>query len=503
MLYLTAILLTLWFWRKNASEAVLWMLATYASVAVLAWGDYFTAATLEEAIPKIVRDFIVIGVVGLVQSLAVARRIPVWLAILLTLGLFTFLHLWEGKEIPARTAPSAVSATEVDPEGEWLVELAEGVAVEDFTRRAAAKGWSVTPVFHPDDASSTVLDNYLQLDVVDVTTSAQQLAEMEEIVWFEPNEVLTLHLPETTSRPVSRNPPLSINDPDTDLQWVMEVMQMEAYYQLLRQQQPVKRAHIAILDTGVDGRHEDLRENYRSIEKKYDNDPVGHGTHCAGIAASVTHNGIGIGSLAGAGSRNFVEVSGIKVLNAAGMGTQKSIIAGIIEATDEGADVISLSLGGVSNQSRQRAYNQAVKYALDHNAIVVAAAGNSAQNAKRYAPANARGIITVAAVDPDLQQATFTNTVQDIQWGIAAPGVGIYSTTPDNNYKIYSGTSMACPFVAGLLGTMRALDPELSAASAYRILRETGYKGEQVRRTGRIVQPAAALQETLAAAAGK
>lgn len=499
MLYLAAILLTVWFWRRNLKDANIWMLATYAGVALMAWTDYNSAAAMEDVVPKIVRDFVVIGMVGLVQSLAVAKRMPLWLAILLTLGMFTFLHLWDQEGSPFQAEEEIVMiANQPDPKGEFLVELAEGASLSKFIGEVAAKGWNTRSAFVPEDKQMTLLDNYLVVDVQDVTSAEQALAEMPDVTWFELNEVIEVTpLISGNEELFRRNPRLSINDPETEKQWAMEVLNMEDYYQVLDRQKPTKRAKIAILDTGVDGRHEDIRDNYFSIESRYDNDPVGHGTHCAGIAAGVTNNGIGIGSLAGAGNRNFVEVTSIKVLNASGMGTQKSIIAGIIEATDEGADVISLSLGGPSNNSRQRAYSQAVKYALDHNVIVVAAAGNSARNAKDYSPANATGMITVAAIDEQLQKAGFSNTVQNLKWGIAAPGVGIYSTTPDNNYQVYSGTSMACPFVAGLLGTMRSLNPELTAKEAYEVLNTTGKKGEQAKLTGRVVQPAAALKAVL------
>jgi thermitase len=178
-------------------------------------------------------------------------------------------------------------------------------------------------------------------------------------------------------------------------------------------------------------------------------------------------------------------------------GPKKTIIAGIIEAVDEGMDVISLSLGGPSNQSRQRAYSQAVKYAHDHGAIVVAAAGNSNRDAANYSPANADGMITVAALDDKLLRAPFSNRVDRVKQGIAAPGVGIFSTTPNNTYKSFSGTSMACPFVAGLLGVMRSLEPDLTAAQAYAILHATGEDGPETRVTGRIVQPADALDAVL------
>ena len=499
MLYLVALLLTVWFWRRNLKDANVWMIATYAGIGLMVWQNYQAAGTMEDKLPVIIRDFLLIGMVGLVQSLAAAKRMPVWLAILLTLGMFTFVHLWDKEGSPFEPdGQLTLVADQPDPNGEYLVELAEGADLQDFIAMAQQKGWTAQSAFAPQDEGATLLDNYLVVDVSDVASAAAVLDQSPLVVWHEINEVIAAEpLVSEEAGALRREPGLSINDPETAQQWAMRVLKMEDYYRLLDQQRPVKTARIAILDTGVDGRHEDIQDNYFTIDSKYDNDPVGHGTHCAGIAAGVTNNEIGIGSLAGSGNRNFVEVTSIKVLNSAGMGTQKSIIAGILEATDEGADVISLSLGGPSNQSRQRAYTQAVNYALKKGSIVVAAAGNSARNAKDYSPANATGIIAVAAIDENLQKAVFTNTVQDVKRGIAAPGVGIYSTTPDNNYKVYSGTSMACPFVAGLLGVMRSVNPEISPKEAYTIIEQTGMRGEEVKLTGKIVQPAAALRVTL------
>ena len=75
-----------------------------------------------------------------------------------------------------------------------------------------------------------------------------------------------------------------------------------------------------------------------------------------------------------------------------GVGNQQSTIQGMIRAADMGADVISMSLGSISSDSRQKAYEEAVKYANAKGSIVIAAAGNSNQNAKDYSPANAKGI---------------------------------------------------------------------------------------------------------------
>lgn len=506
MLIIVALLLSVWFWRRNLKDAGIWMLATYAGMAFIAWSDYSTVSAaggvFNEALPRIVRDFLLLGMVGFIQSLAVNKRMPIWIAVVLTLGIFVLAHFLEFEKPQFLSHSDGAnitnSAIDYDPDGEFLVEVNDAHQSVTFADEASRLGWSISPAFNPKAADRTQLDNYYVVDVADVTTAASELVRMSSVAYFEPNEIIEVEpLISGEAEAFKRNPSLSINDPDTDQQWTMEVMQMDAYYRLLASQTPVKKAKIAILDTGVDGNHEDLQGNYFSIDKKYDNDPMGHGTHCAGIAAGVTNNGIGIGSLAGTGKQPFVEVTSIKVLSAGGMGTQKTIIAGIIEAADEGADVISLSLGGPSNSSRQKAYSQAVKYAHDQGAIVVSAAGNSNRDAKDYAPANATGMITVSAVDSELKRAVFTNTVNNVKQGIAAPGVGIFSTTPDNNYKVFSGTSMACPFVAGLLGVMRSVNPDLTAKEAYKILKQTGKDVADTKTIGRVVQPEAALKAAL------
>ncbi|MFQ5448355.1 MAG: S8 family serine peptidase, partial [Saprospiraceae bacterium] len=258
---------------------------------------------------------------------------------------------------------------------------------------------------------------------------------------------------------------------------------------------PVKKTRLAILDTGVDASHEDLADNFVSTRKKYDYDKSGHGTHCAGIAAAVSNNNKGIASF----SRNnaFVEVTSIKVLSDAGYGSQKMIIDGILEAADNGADVISLSLGGPSSDSKQRAYKKAVDYANRKGAIVLVAAGNSKTNARRYAPANTPGVIAVSAVDTLLRRASFSNFVQDLGMAVAAPGVKIYSTFPGNQYKTLNGTSMAAPYVSGLVSLMKSLRPGLTTRQVFNILNKTGMETKGKKETGRLIQPAVAVRELL------
>jgi thermitase len=83
--------------------------------------------------------------------------------------------------------------------------------------------------------------------------------------------------------------------------------------------------------------------------------------------------------------------------------------------------------------------------------------------------------------------------------GIAAPGVNIYSTFPKNEYKFLSGTSMATPYVAGLLGLMKAIYPDLDTPTAYQILKETGVATQDTEKTGNFIQPAKAVEKILEA----
>src|SRR5262249_8109726 len=90
----------------------------------------------------------------------------------------------------------------------------------------------------------------------------------------------------------------AINDPDVDRQWGFLQMHVAEFYKALKSKKPARKAKIAILDTGIDSGHEDLKDNYLSTDKQYDADRNGHGTHCAGIAGAVTDNKTGIASMA-------------------------------------------------------------------------------------------------------------------------------------------------------------------------------------------------------------
>ena len=255
---------------------------------------------------------------------------------------------------------------------------------------------------------------------------------------------------------------------------------------------PERRARVAIVDTGVDAGHEDIGSAVSDGPAR--NDPHGHGSHCAGIAGGLTNNGLGIASLNWEG--RFVEVTAYRALDAGGFGTIEQIAQAILDATRDDADVISLSLGDRSAVP-PKVLRDAIAYARRGGAIVVAAAGNANADAADHTPSNVEGVIAVAAVDPSLHKARFSNVNTSLDRPIAAPGVDILSLRSGGGYVQMSGTSMATPMVAGLLGVMRSLRPDLTEDEAWRALSETARDVPDADRTGRMIDAEAALRRVV------
>jgi len=201
---------------------------------------------------------------------------------------------------------------------------------------------------------------------------------------------------------------------------------------------------VAVIDTGIDYNHPDLQDNYVPLGYDWindDNDPMddeGHGTHCAGIIAASINNSIGIAGLA------QVRIMAEKGLNSTGYGTTEALASSIIHAVDQGANILSMSWGSYFNSTLMY---EAIRYAYERGVLLVAAAGNEDTSAKLF-PAAFKEVIGVTATNEADRLASFSNYGYWVE--LAAPGVDIYSTYPHNSYVSASGTSMACPHVAGV-----------------------------------------------------
>ena len=218
---------------------------------------------------------------------------------------------------------------------------------------------------------------------------------------------------------------------------------------------------IAVIDTGVDSQHKEFRgrlvQGYDFVDNDFNaNDGNGHGTHVAGTIAAA-NDGRGITGVA-----YDADIMPIRVLDDSGSGSLADVVAGIHWATDMGADVINLSLGG---GGYSQAMFDAVKYASQRGTVVVMAAGNSGGSSPDYPAAHARHYgIAVGAANQYKNIAQFSNRAgnQRLDY-VTAPGVDIYSTITGGGYARYSGTSMATPHVAGIAALLKSYDSNLSA----------------------------------------
>lgn len=234
---------------------------------------------------------------------------------------------------------------------------------------------------------------------------------------------------------------------------------------------------IAVIDTGVDLNHPDIMGNlvagYDFVNR--DATPMddhGHGTHCAGTIAARTNNGIGI-----AGICWDCKIMPLKGLDAEGSGYDNDLAEAVRWAADHGAKVTSNSWGGTSvSQTLEDAF----AYALGRGVINLAAAGNSGSPSPHY-PAALESVIAVAATDYQDQLASFSNYGPWIH--VTAPGVGILSLRAagtdmygdgrhivGGQYYWASGTSMACPHAAGVIGLIASAHPTWTPANLYATL---------------------------------
>lgn len=252
---------------------------------------------------------------------------------------------------------------------------------------------------------------------------------------------------------------------DTDYasrQWDMGKMACPAAWDVTKGATTVK---VAVLDTGMDMNHGDLAskvaltKNFTSSSTSVQ-DGHGHGTHCCGTVAAVTNNAKGV---AGVGFNTSLLVG--KVLSDSGSGSLSWVASGVSWAKTNGAKVVSMSLGGPYSSNTLR---DAIDSAWAAGVVVVAAAGNSNSSSMSY-PGAYTNSIGVAATDSSDRRASFSNFGTWVD--VAAPGVSIYSTykratgSTTDRYAYMSGTSMACPHVAGLAALVWATPHGTTAAN--------------------------------------
>ena len=363
------------------------------------------------------------------------------------------------------------------------------------------------------------LCRFVMEDPMQTHQMIQALNELDEVEFAEPNymafalgsasEPISPIKDGGTPKPGSYfNPEAYTSEPMYSLQWGLEAVHLPELW-AADENTNTDRAIIAILDTGVDIDHPDLAANIwtnpNENENGYDDNNNGfvddihgwdfvnqtadmhdwnsHGTHCAGIAAAVGDNGVGI-----VGANPKALIMPIAVLQSNGAGDIATVIQGINYAKNNGANVISMSFGSY-------AYSIALEQALGQayqNAVLVAAAGNDGKHIDPRCcpdgihyitdgpmfPAAFTFVFGVEATQQVLGQCGFVtcwsnfdcdgptyslySEEQLYNYELQAPGLGIYSTVSNGNYRSYSGTSMAAPLVAGGISALLHAKPYAS-----------------------------------------
>jgi len=237
----------------------------------------------------------------------------------------------------------------------------------------------------------------------------------------------------------------SVSEIDTDKVW--------------DQNKTGKEVDVAIIDTGIYENH-DFLDVAKSVDftGEGEDDLHGHGTHVAGIVASTDeeYRGVAFGS----------NLFNVKVLNEDGSGSGSDVIKGIEWAVDNGADIISLSLGAsVDNCDGTDAISRAVDSAVSEGVITVVSAGNYGPDEETITlPGCAKDAITIGSSDgEDVASFSSRGPTADgrVKPDLVAPGVSIISTWNDGDFRSSSGTSMSAPFVSGVVALLLETDSSL------------------------------------------
>lgn len=223
-------------------------------------------------------------------------------------------------------------------------------------------------------------------------------------------------------------------------------------------------SRLAVIDTGVDAEHEDLRG---VVLGRSHGDRLGHGTAIAGIAAAVGNNGIGIASINDGG--HYVQILDYPALEGS-LPTADDVAQAVFKAVDDGASVIVMAFS--ARGRAPRLMEEAVRHARERDVVLIAAAGNDGPtgHARDRWPANMDGVLVVTGLDGG-QLANFSNRGGD--GSVSAPSRNVCAPTPGGGYRQQTGTSMAAALVAGAVARRRAQCSMESERSTLEVLWST------------------------------
>lgn len=402
----------------------------------------------------------------------------------------------------AHSANGSSSEREDEPAatGELIIKIKNLTNLREVERTRAALSRIGVEVLRPMPAALGDVAVYRVRNGGDIERALHQVKNLPMIAYATPNYLYGLHgvsgrsgvvpappspKPPLKPRPAQTLPPVA--DPDLRLDYGLGSMRVGDAWATARGDSSMV---VAVIDTGVDYNHEDLAFNmWRNPNPSamgdvvgfdpgakdglpYDDDKIyGHGTHAAGIIGAVWGNGRGT-----AGVNQQVSIMAIKGLSGNGFAWSEYLISGIVYAVDHGAKIISASWANAKKDNPPMI--DALNYAASKGVLFVVAAGNSAGDDDNDATAEYPAgyimdhLLAVASVDENDQLAPSSNYGAKTV-GLAAPGVNIYSTLPENRYGFESGTSMACPAAAGAAALVWSKYPKLTNVQVKKALMDS------------------------------
>ncbi len=297
------------------------------------------------------------------------------------------------------------------------------------------------------------------------------------------------------NKKVQKNQSVTTNDPQSPEQRHLNYLGF--WQSLALQRQITAKVRVAIVDSGIDYTHQDIRNqmwqdaqgrygaNFASTTITDPRDDDGHGTHVAGIIAAQSNNAIGVSGL----TTGYVELISVKVLDQRGAGTSQAVYNGIQYAITNQADIINISLEAPGANAL---LESAIIDAVSAGIVVTIAAGNQGEeitSTNLYAPAyigrNLEGAITVASMDVNTSLVSFFSNFSTQYVELAAPGAelssnqtGILSTHLNNTYRRVMGTSQAAPMVASasalIIGYLKTRQVPYTAAAVESFIKTGG-----------------------------
>ena len=350
--------------------------------------------------------------------------------------------------------------------------------VNDFVNKIGAYSYDRVVITH-DNYLSSIYKLKFSPDA-DIQSIVQRCKNDPIVEYAQPN-----YINHTCSK---------LNDFFYPDQWALEKIKIPEAWEIEKGSEDIT---VAVIDTGVDYNHEDLksriwinkgeipnngidddengytddvrgwnffdspddRQNFDHIGGN--NDPMdenGHGTNVSGIIAAIPNNSIGV-----AGITWGCKIMPLKVGNK--FFEDDDLASAIVYAVENGARIINMSWGG---DEQSYIIRDVIKYAYNRDCVLVGAIGNDNQ-AKVIYPAAYKNVISVGATDSQDKKSSFSNYGAGID--IVAPGTRIFSTVPNNSYSDWSGTSMATPVVSGVVALILSKRPGLTNAEVDQILR--------------------------------